>query len=450
MGKVLIYLILLGTSSYALVQPWIGIVFYYLLAILGPQYIWFWIFSGIRASYYVAISTLLGVALSIVLKRCDFRFLKTRLNAYLLLLWFFVVTSYYLGPYVSKYNPKLGLSPIYLLTNINNIFLFYFCSTLIMDNISKLKRLVYVIVASTVYLIYWANYQYFTANWAQFSFGRLKGPESVDGGSIYRDENAFAMLFVTGIPFIYYLGQSCKSKWPRALCWAIIVFGWHAVFLTGSRGGFLGLAVSIFIIFWNSNRKRLAFVMVIIFYSFFVFQGGSTMKERTGTIDNYESDSSSQMRIIAWKGGLGMISSHPITGVGLGSFITALPSYIDTSPRVAHNTLIQFAAESGVGAGFCYIMAIFLFLKNSFFISATRKRLPVDHELDSLGAINDATTVSFVGLIICSLFLSLNNYEIFYFLLLINNSLSVIAAGKLESAVLHTPCRVPTEGHQCC
>ncbi len=55
--------------------------------------------------------------------------------------------------------------------------------------------------------------------------------------------------------------------------------------------------------------------------------------------------------LTAWEGGLRMVMSHPLTGVGLSSFITALPDYIESRHMVAHNTLVQFAAESGVGAG---------------------------------------------------------------------------------------------------
>jgi len=213
----------------------------------------------------------------------------------------------------------------------------------------------------------------------------------------------------------------------------VIVFGWHAVFLTGSRGGLIGLAITILILFWNSNKKWLAFLLIPAFFMFYSMQGGDTMKDRAASINQYEKDSSSQMRIIAWKGGMRMIASHPITGVGIGSFITALPQYIETSPRVAHNTFIQFAAESGAGAGFCYLMVITIFIKNFLNTSSLRKLGRLSDPLRELLLLHDAASVSFVGLVVCSIFLSLNNYEIFYFLLIFSNTLSVLLRRHQET-----------------
>jgi O-antigen ligase len=149
------------------------------------------------------------------------------------------------------------------------------------------------------------------------------------------------------------------------------------------------------------------------------------MKERTDTISDYKSETSAEMRLTAWEGGLKMIESHPLLGVGLGSFITALPDFIETSPRVAHNTFMQFAAESGVAAGICYLVIIFLFFRNSKKISSWCRENGGIRISTSINRYNDACTSSFAGLTMCSLFLSLNTYEIFYFLLIISNTLLV-------------------------
>ena len=46
---------------------------------------------------------------------------------------------------------------------------------------------------------------------------------------------------------------------------------------------------------------------------------------------------------------------------------------------------------------------------------------------------NNAITASFSGLIVCSLFLSLNTYETFFVLLLFNNALYQIYLRRVES-----------------
>lgn len=173
------------------------------------------------------------------------------------------------GPYVGSFKSG-GLNPGRLMYFTNIIFIFYFLSLFEIDNLKKTKILIWVFSLSTIYLIYWANNQYFSGNWHQFSMGRLMGPASIDGGAIYKDENAFAMLFVTGLPFIYYLSLDLKSKLLRYASWLVILFGWHAIFLTGSRGGLVGLGAVILSVVFLSQKKLLAIPVLLLFWFFII------------------------------------------------------------------------------------------------------------------------------------------------------------------------------------
>ncbi len=433
MGTILFYSTFFSTTASSLVKPWIGIMAYYLLAILGPQYIWWWHFDGLRASLWVAVFTLGGIALQIGQNNYDFSFLKTKQNLWLALLWLCISLSYYFGPYVAKFDSYV-LSPDQLFSITNSIFLFYFCASLIINDLKKVSYLGIIMIISAGYLIYWANSQYLNSNWEQFNMGRLMGPESVNGSSIYRDENTFAMLFVTGLPFIYYLGHEIKQNYLKYLLWCLIPLGCHAVFLTGSRGGLVGLCVLVLLGFYRTKHKFMAIPLIILFVLFYQWQAGSVMKERADTISEYESETSAEMRLTAWKGGLRIMESHPLIGVGLGSYITALPDFIESSPRVAHNTFMQFAAESGVGAGICYLVIVYLFFRNSKRIRVWCSENSKNIISSRIGHYNDACTLSFAGLTVCSLFLSLNTYEIYYFLLLISNALFVMISKPFVEA----------------
>lgn len=416
----LVILIIAGIS--AIIRPWVGIASYYLLAILGPQYIWWWNFEGLRTSFVVAITSITGVTLGLLNKRYDLGFLLNSQNLWLALLWFCIVCSYFFGPYVDSYS-SAGRRPDELFAITNTIFFFYFLSCLEINDIGKVRCLIIVFVVSAVYLAYWANQQYFTENWSQFQMGRLMGPRSIDGGSIYRDENVFSVVFVTGVPFIYCLGLELQRKWQKILLWSAIPLCWHAIFLTGSRGGLLGVGVVILFTILCSNRKFLALPLLLLFVLFYQWQAGDAMKERSATITNYEGEGSAEQRITAWKGGMGMIAEHPLTGVGLGSFITALPSFADTSPRVAHNTFIQFTAESGIGAGIAYLMVIVCFYLKSRKIYIWCRDNNEDPKSIQMSRYNNACTTSFAGLIVCSVFLSLNTQELLFVLIIMNNAL---------------------------
>jgi probable O-glycosylation ligase (exosortase A-associated) len=441
-GKIILALLIFFTVALALARPWIGIVSYYLLALLGPQYIWFWNFEGLRVSFWVAICTLLGILLKVLRHDTDFSFLKTPLNMWLLVLWFCVDLSYFLGPYVPQYE-SAGFKPEQLFSITNNIFLFYFCASFVVNDLKSLRYLAFVFVGSAFYMIYWANNQYLTQNWFQFNMGRLMGPISVDGGSVYCDENTFSMFFVTALPFLQYLGLEIKRRWARIIMWGAIPLGWHAIFLTGSRGGLLGIGVVTLLSVLLSKKKYLALPLLVFFLVFYQWQAGETMKQRSETITDHEDETSAQSRITAWKGGAGMIAAHPLTGVGLGSFVTALPHFIESRPRVAHSTLIQYTAESGVLAGIAYLMILVLFFLNSRRTIAWCRENEEKEGTRLLEVLNKASTISFAGLVVCSLFLSLNTYEIFFYLLIFNNTLAVLCTRQ-------QPVTVTLEGTPAC
>jgi probable O-glycosylation ligase (exosortase A-associated) len=435
-GKLLLLFIIFCCSVAALSRPWIGVSSYYLLAILGPQYIWWWNFQGLRVSFIVAVVTLLSVSIKFLGNNYNSSFLFNKQNFWIFFLWTFLVLSYFFGPYVASFSSS-GMGPSQIMSVTNTIFLFYFFSSLEINEIKKIRYLIIVFILSTIYLIYWANDQYFSQNWWQFSMGRLMGPASIDGGAIYRDENTFAMLFVTGLPFIYYLAHETKKWWLRYGLWLMVPLGWHAIFLTGSRGGLVGLGAALLCICFFSKRKLLVLPLLILFLLFYQWQAGDVMSNRSQQIVEYEGEGSAEQRIAAWTGGMRMIADKPVFGVGLGSFVTALPDYYDTSPRVAHNTLIQYAAESGVAAGVAYLAIVIIFFSQSRRIFDYCRGRASEDRFQSISLYNKANTTSFVGLFICSLFLSLNTYEIFFVLLLINNSLYRICFDYLPQESFH-------------
>lgn len=181
---------------------------------------------------------------------------------------------------------------------------------------------------------------------------------TVTGGSIYGDENAFGLVFVTGAPFLFYLGLYYKSKWVRYPLLCMIPLCLHSVFLTASRGALLGAAVTVAVGIMRSRRKLLGIILLPLALGFYEWQAGDVMRERQATIAGYEEEGSAQARLRSWRAGLRMMNGHPLTGAGLGSYMTAFREYGEGNPLVAHSTLIQHLGESGVGAGMMYVMCL--------------------------------------------------------------------------------------------
>ncbi len=432
MGEILLDITVGCVCIATLFKPWIGVVAYYTLALLLPQHLWWWVFEDVRASFIVSISTCVALVFHFVLKGgVSFQKYRDYSSLLMLLLWGAAILSYYEGDYVFLEQTTGGLSSQALFRLVNISFCFYFVSIPILNSTKSIKYLFYTFTLITLFYIYWANMQYITGNWYQFSYGRLMGPLGSNRGSIYVDENNFATVFVTGIPFIYFLGFMLKKPILKIFLWGLIPLAVHAIFLTGSRGGLVGLAAVIFIYFASKRNIKLLVLLAVFGVLFFQWQAGSVMKNRADTISTYKDDSSASSRLIAWQGGGRMILDHPVTGVGLGSFAKALPDYSDHEPLVAHNTFIQYAAESGLAAGLSYTLLVVIFFLNYRHNISAIKLLTARNNKPELFYINDAIAFAFLGYLICSFFLSLNYFEIFFFLALINSSFKNIIEEEL-------------------
>jgi O-antigen ligase len=173
----------------------------------------------------------------------------------------------------------------------------------------------------------------------------------------------------------------------------------------------------------RSPKRLVGLLLIPTLIVAYAWQGGDLMKSRARTITDYETESSAATRIEAWNAAVRMVSNHPFIGVGLASFGPAFPDHSDKRPREAHNTFFQIIAESGILAGIMYLLIV-SFLIMGLWKNGNKYRAKAKaNETNLLHLLNEATLVSFIGLVVCSLFLSLQIYEIFYYLCLIGNSI---------------------------
>jgi probable O-glycosylation ligase (exosortase A-associated) len=422
--RAVIMALLAAGACVSIARPWIGIVIAYLFAVLTPQTIWWWSFTDLRPVYWILLPTLVGFCLLMFKGKIDFSIVRNRRSLALLLLWICFTLSFYFGPYVNAGGPYRFTDAAWAMETIHKMFLLSFVGTLCIDDRKKLLPLAAVVVVAGTYLIYWANMQYLTGQ----AWGRLAGPVDQNQVGIYADENNFSMVFVVAQPFIWYMGFLFKNRLLRWGLWLIIPFGWHAVFLTASRGGLIGLAVVTLLVAIRSRSKALGLLLIPALIAAYMWQAGDLMKARAGTIETYKEEASANQRLEAWSAARAMIADNPLTGVGLTSFGPAFSNYSEFRPREAHNTFLQISAESGLIAGFAYLTVVVASLialwRNG---SRYRKRGELITE-NRLFLLNEAILVAFAGLAVCSLFLSHQVFEMFYFLCLLVNSVLYLSA----------------------
>ena len=168
----LLYLIIAATSIKTIMTPVTGVFAYYFLAIFGPQYIWFWIFEDLRVSLIVALSTICSFLFGILSGTVNTSIFRSKINFALLVLWLAISISYFWGPIVSEVQWQSDL----FFDRANKMFIFYFISISLFKDVKTIKYFTLIIIVATIYLTYWANYQYVIGNWSVFELGRLRGP----------------------------------------------------------------------------------------------------------------------------------------------------------------------------------------------------------------------------------------------------------------------------------
>ncbi|MFZ4757224.1 MAG: O-antigen ligase family protein [Burkholderiaceae bacterium] len=419
---------LIGLSSLAV--PWIGAVGAYLVAILNPQSVWHWHFQDFRPALFVTLPLLVGIGIAALRGQLDWRALGNLRAACIGILLLCCTVSALFGPFGQVSSESAIMTKWYILEITTKIVLLMAVATLCSTAERPLRAFGWMIAACCAYMTYWANHAYLSVGWVY----RLAGPTTLDGSGPYVDENNFAAFFVATLPFIWYMAFTLKHKLLRAAIWLIVPFAWHAIFLTGSRGGLLGMAVVLGVIVMRSGQRHYGVLLIAAFIGAFVWQAGDTMKERAASIDDYRDDESATGRLDAWKAASKMMATHPLTGVGPGAFTRAFPSFSEAFPLQAHNTYFQIGAEYGPLAAIALLTAIAASLLTLYRRGNEIARLPPSPETALLKAINEATLTGLAGLLTCTMFLSLQVFEVLYFLIFLANATDVVIGRRLAAA----------------
>ncbi len=190
--------------------------------------------------------------------------------------------------------------------------------------------------------------------------------------------NELASILVAALVLSFGLAVALKDL-PLARLGALGAVGLctAGIFLTGSRGGLVALAVALaaFLVVGARWRGRLLFVAAAVLIAgvgYFSYVASEETRSHVSSVG------SGTGRLDLWTVAWRMIEEEPLQGVGAGNFAVSSvhyllqpgtierTDYIIGTPTVAHNTYIQLWAELGlVGlvlfvlvAGFCLYAAL--------------------------------------------------------------------------------------------
>ena len=222
---------------------------------------------------------------------------------------------------------------------------------------------------------------------------KMRGNERLEGlgGGAYGDSNGVAAVGVLffAISFNKFLTETRKKPKIIWLISSILIAG--MIISTESRGGFLGLVVSLVYLYFRTRKKKALIVVCVlaIFAASPFLAKKYTARLRTITTEAEERDMSAGSRLVLWQAGLLMFADHPVLGVGLLNFAKAKvpykkylagkvePALLDYSFRgykVGHGTYFtQLMAEGGLMLTVPYLWLIGGFLAGA--VRATKEKI---------------------------------------------------------------------------
>lgn len=212
-------------------------------------------------------------------------------------------------------------------------------------------------------------------------------------GTMIADRNHLSTALALALPLIYYLFQQSRHRLMR---WGFLggfVLVALAIAGSGSRGGFIALAVVLGWLVMTSRKRWSALVLVSILALLFVNLAPDQWFNRISTIEDAGEDASFMGRVIAWKVSSAMALSNPIFGGGFHAVqvqdiwdqFKAAPGLLgflnlptpEFSAKAAHSIYFEVMGDMGF-VGLFIFMAILLY--------GVRARFMIKRQLRYMGA----------------------------------------------------------------
>lgn len=398
LSNILFYISIPILCIFTLRNPFVGLCTYYFWSFYRPADIYFYSIGaeGVRFARIIAGLTILSFIIH--WKKYKASLLAPIQNKLMVLLIIFLWISHF-----NSLNPEWSR---YFSTVITKMFTMYLLLTVMASEEKYFRKILCVFIVSFILLAWWTTEKYYFE-------GYYRIEDALAYSGTYADRNTFAMLFVVAMPFCFYFPFTTKNLFIKAILWLFCPVMINDVAITASRGGFLGMCASgLGTVFKIKNKGLLILVLILGILTVWRFQRGYAAKRvETIFVEPEERDAAAQSRISAWKAALECIGEYPL---GVGAFCFRFYRSETWGRGLStHNFYLQIAAEQGILSG---IIVVILLIISLYELRVIRKVTKYNPKLADIYTYASAIQGSFYGFMVGSMFLSLNVFEPFYFL----------------------------------
>jgi probable O-glycosylation ligase (exosortase A-associated) len=420
-GLLFVYGLTYGGAVVSLFKPWYGLLIYVCFAIIRPESLWHWAFTGGgQFSRIIALALLAGWAIN---GFGDWSFGRAKTTV-------FALVGFWCWAALSAIAAARDFDVAFaFLESLLKIVLPFVVGATLIDSHEKIKQLAWVILLSQGYVAWELNLSYFQG------FNLLDGNVG-PGGFAGMDNNCVAIAMVTGAGLAFFMGMHQEVAWRKWLCFICAGLMAHSIMFAFSRGGMLALVIVGIVAFVliDKRPRHVAYFAVAVVAALML--AGPEVRERFAMtfVDQEQRDASAQSRVEMWGQCFTLMKENPIVGVGPDHWVDhAQHRFGWGAPKEAHSLWLQTGAELGfVGLGLLLL-----------FYGATMARLwrmarrQVDATEWEVGVAR-MIIAAFTGFIVSAQFVSLEGLELPYYITLIGagtlrlESLSLQASPETE------------------
>lgn len=317
-----------------------GLLLYYGLAVLRPQYLWAWALpEGWRWSLMAAGAVLLGAIINFptLASRGRLNAVAVTLIAYSLLVLLSILNAFDPG-IAQEWGAEFG-----------KIAIVAIIASIVVDSVWQIDLLGKMILVTTGYIAWEVNSLYVFQ-------GRLDIYRYGYGGL---DNNGAGLVVAMGIPFAYAFGLSARHVVTRWGSWFLGLLMLHAMLMSYSRGAMLATLVgAIWLLLHHRPRKQAVLIAAAACLAVSIL-AGPEIRARFMTTGDYANDPSVNSRFDSWSAAWAIATDNPITGQGLRNSNLFTHKYgADVQGRTIHSQYLQIAADSGIPAMISYIILV--------------------------------------------------------------------------------------------
>lgn len=177
------------------------------------------------------------------------------------------------------------------------------------------------------------------------------GSHNVTGrAGVIRDRNDFAVAVNMCLPLILYLAYRTSNQHLKIGLWVLFALNIVAIVGTGSRGGFIGIAI-LAIAFWFKSKRKILLLLLAVTILPTAYQfTPAEWRERQNTIQTAAAEDQSFIgRLWAWKISVMIANDNPATGGGFRAVLNPIiwHSYAPFTPSFGPITTPEIPENSG-------------------------------------------------------------------------------------------------------